>query len=88
MVKTDGTAASGGVDGQPVTITVRPTAPYDVDVPAETELYITLTRNSQTDPGASENRGEQIINPDAIHPGTATRIKIRQIAPGEWPVQP
>ena len=88
VVKADGTAASGGIDGQPVTITVRPTAAYDVAHPAETELYITLTRNSQTETGGEENRGEQIINSDLSHPGTATRIKIRQIAPSDWPSQP
>lgn len=88
VVKADGTAASGGIDGQPVTLTVRPTAAYDVAHPAETELYITLTRNSQTETGGEENRGEQIINSDLSHPGTATRIKIRQIAPSDWPSQP
>lgn len=81
VTKDDGTVASGGIDGQPVTITIRPTQAYDVDHPAETELYITLIRNSV-------NAGEQIIDSNDQHPGETTRIKIRQIAASDWNVQP
>lgn len=71
--KADGSWASGGIDGKPVTLVVRPKRSFEVGKTRETELYITLTQNM-------ENRGEQIINNPVTHPGTTTRIRIRQIA--------
>ena len=44
----------------------------------ETELYVTLINNN------NENKGEQLVNPDLIHPGTTTRIRVRQISLDEW----
>lgn len=85
VVKTeDNAAATGYIDGKPVSITIRPKG-FDPNNPVkETELYITLTLNGQT-VGDTENHGEQLINSGNKHPGTITRIKIRQIAPSDWP---
>lgn len=82
VLNEDGTPFAGGtVNGEPITIIVRPTNSYEPGEIRETELYITLIRNEQ-------NQGEQIINQESVHPGTNTRIKIRQIAYSDWPSQP
>lgn len=77
VVKADGSAASGIIDGNPVRITVRPTSAYEVDKTKETELYVTIINNNA-------NKGEQIINSEEKHPGTKTRIRVRQISLDEW----
>lgn len=75
--KTDGSWASGGIDGEPVMLTVRPRRAFEVGQTRETELYITLTQNMV-------NKGEQVINSSengaGLHPGTTTRIRIRQVS--------
>ncbi|WP_417121623.1 hypothetical protein [Phocaeicola plebeius] len=75
-----GTASGIGGAG-PVTFSVRPTQAFDAAVERETELYITLTR--LVDGGETEN-GEQVINNEGNHPGTTTRIRIRQVSADQW----
>lgn len=75
-----GTASGIGGAG-PVTFSVRPTQVFDAAVERETELYITLTR--LVDGGETEN-GEQVINNEGNHPGTTTRIRIRQVSADQW----
>lgn len=75
-----GTASGIGGAG-PVTFSVRPTQAFDAAVERETELYITLTR--LVDGGETEN-GEQVINNKGNHPGTTTRIRIRQVSADQW----
>lgn len=78
-----GTASGIGGAGS-VTFSVRPTQAFDAAVVRETELYITLTR--LVDGGQTEN-GEQIINNGNngnSHPGTTTRIRIRQVSADQW----
>lgn len=75
-----GTASGIGGAG-PVTFSVRPTQAFDAAVERETELYITLTR--LVDGGETEN-GEQVINNEGNHPGTITRIRIRQVSADQW----
>lgn len=82
------TSASGtasGIGGAgPVTFSVRPTQTFDAAVERETELYITLTRLVEGgDVGETEN-GEQVINNEGNHPGTITRIRIRQVSADQW----
>lgn len=78
VVKSDGTPASGSVDGNPVSISLRSKSGYVPGEVNETELYVTLINNN------NENKGEQLVNPDLIHPGTTTRIRVRQISLDEW----
>ena len=73
-----------GIGGAgPVEFRVRPKHVYNATFNRETELYIALIRL------AGENRlegelGEQVINPNNEHPGTKTRIKIRQVSRNQW----
>ncbi|WP_418660732.1 hypothetical protein [Bacteroides ilei] len=81
VVKLDGSTASGVIDGNPVTIILRPTSAYEADKIKETELYITSIINNNND---EENRGKQIINDQDIHPGDKMNIRVRQISLDEW----
>lgn len=75
--KADGGWASGSIDGESVMLVVRPRRSFEVGKIRETELYLTLTQNMV-------NRGEQVINgsdvSSGLHPGTTTRIRIRQVS--------
>lgn len=75
-----GTASGIGGAGE-VIFSVRPTQVFDAAVVRETELYITLTRLVD---GEQTENGEQIINNGNNHPGTTTRIRIRQVSADQW----
>lgn len=75
-----GTASGIGGAGE-VIFSVRPTQAFDAAVVRETELYITLTRLVD---GEQTENGEQIINNGNSHPGSTTRIRIRQVSADQW----
>lgn len=75
-----GTASGIGGAGE-VIFSVRPTQAFDAAVVHETELYITLTRLVD---GEQTENGEQIINNGNSHPGSTTRIRIRQVSADQW----
>lgn len=75
-----GTASGIGGAGE-VIFSVRPTQVFDAAVVRETELYITLTRLVD---GEQTENGEQIINNGNSHPGSTTRIRIRQVSADQW----
>lgn len=78
VVPTGGQATGqGGQDA--VEFIVCPINPYDVDKVRTTELYITMTPLV-----GSSDKGEEIINNNSDHPGTTTRILIRQVTQDEW----
>lgn len=82
------TSASGTASGiggtEEVIFSVRPTQAFDAAVERETELYITLTRLVDGGDGGETENGEQIINNEGKHPGTTTRIRIRQVSADQW----
>lgn len=81
VVKTDGTSASGIIDGKSVSITLRSKSKFATEKVFETEMYVTLINN------IGENKGKQLINPgnpNPKHPGGTDYIRVRQISLDEW----